>query len=199
MTDLLVRAGLAVIAGAAFLRGAGVVIGGIRSFVGRRRFERTRVTWAEMAIVPEPLLMVGASVWAFLGAAQPGMLAAAAGVALTAAGVLVIGWTFWSWPSLHVGHGVLPDQALVTAGAYGFVRHPVYLGGLLLWLGLAIGFESLATAAVTLLYVIPAYGLYARSEEAMMTEQFGDTYRRYAARVPGFLPFPRPRRTATPE
>lgn len=179
---------LAAISAAAFLRGAAVTVGGIRSFLGRRRFEHTRMGWAERVIIPEPFLMVGFSVAVFVDPPRQSLAAATAGVLLAAAGLLVIGWTMRSWPSLHVGHGVLPDQKLVTTGAYGWVRHPVYLGGLLLGGALAAGSGSLATAALTLFYVVPAYGFYARSEEAMMAEQFGDTYRRYAARVPGFVP-----------
>lgn len=188
MTDLVARASLAVIAGAAFSRGVIVVLGGIRSLWGRRRFERARMGWAEVGVVPEPFLIAGASVALFVTSPQPGLATALPGVLLTTAGLLLIAWTFRSWPSLHVGHGVLPDQKLLSTGAYGWVRHPVYVGGVLLWAALAVGFASLATAALTVLYVIPAYVLYARSEEAMMTEQFGDAYRRYAARVPRFLP-----------
>ena len=79
----------------------------------------------------------------------------------------------------------------MTQGAYGFVRHPVYLAALLVWLGLGVAFGSAVTLAIALLYVLPAYVLYARSEEAMMLEGFGEAYRQYCRTVPMFIPRPR--------
>jgi len=83
---------------------------------------------------------------------------------------------------------VLADHRLVTRGAYGFVRHPVYLAAFLIWLALAVGFLSLTAFLVTVLYVIPIYLLYMRSEEAMMLECFGERYGSYRRRVPMLLP-----------
>jgi protein-S-isoprenylcysteine O-methyltransferase Ste14 len=63
----------------------------------------------------------------------------------------------------------------------------------LLWLALAAAFSSLAAFLVTILYVIPSYWLYVRSEERMMLEQFGEPYQTYQART-GML-FPKLRRS----
>jgi protein-S-isoprenylcysteine O-methyltransferase Ste14 len=97
-------------------------------------------------------------------------------------------WTFASWPTLFVGHGVLTDHKLVTRGAYGFVRHPAYLAAFVVWLSLAVGFRSGAVLALTVLYVIPIYVLYMRSEEAMLAEFFGDQYQDYRRIVPMLVP-----------
>jgi protein-S-isoprenylcysteine O-methyltransferase Ste14 len=56
------------------------------------------------------------------------------------------------------------------------------------WAGLSLAFLNPAAALITLVYVTPAYLLYARSEEAMMVESFGDAYVRYRERVPAVLP-----------
>ena len=87
---------------------------------------------------------------------------------------------------------MLADHELVTRGAYGCVRHPVYLAALLVWLALAVGYLSGTALAVTALYVIPIYLLYIRSEEEMMLETFGDAYREYRNVVPMLVPRPRP-------
>jgi protein-S-isoprenylcysteine O-methyltransferase Ste14 len=68
------------------------------------------------------------------------------------------------------------------------VRHPVYLGALLIWGGLTLCFLSPIAAAITAVYVIPAYLLYIRSEEAMMLDSFGDQYAGYRQQVPMLLP-----------
>src|SRR5207245_6941994 len=109
------------------------------------------------------------------------------------AGFFVICWvvifcTYLCWSSIFAGHGVLRGHRLITTGAYGVVRHPVYLGAIVIWVGLALAFTHLVTFALAALYVIPIYLLYLRSEEAMMLESFGDQYRDYRRRVPRLLP-----------
>ena len=77
---------------------------------------------------------------------------------------------------------------LVTDGPYRFARHPTYLGGFLIWLSPAVGFPSLVTLLVALVYVVPAYVRYARSEEVMLSRAFGAAYAAYSSRVGMFFP-----------
>ncbi|HET6304308.1 MAG TPA: isoprenylcysteine carboxylmethyltransferase family protein [Myxococcota bacterium] len=116
------------------------------------------------------------------------LAAALVGAVLLLGGWILVLWTFASWPSIFVGHALLHDHRLVTHGAYELVRHPVYLGALLIWIGLAVAFASGWTLAIAVLYVLPAYLLYMRDEEAMLEEAFGEAYRRYRAKVPMLLP-----------
>jgi protein-S-isoprenylcysteine O-methyltransferase Ste14 len=83
---------------------------------------------------------------------------------------------------------VVEGHRLVTGGAYGFVRHPIYLAVALVWLGLAVAFASPAALLLTVLYVIPSYVFYMRSEEEMMLGAFGETYRAYQRAVPFLVP-----------
>ena len=137
----------------------------------------------------EPFLLLAWS-YGFLAnlpsSANP--IAAGAGAVVVLAGWALLVWTWLSWPRIYAGHAVLEDHALVSSGAYGMVRHPVYLGAFVIWFGLALGFLSLGTLLITVLYVIPSYHLYARSEEEMMLDAFGDEYRDYRQQVPMWLP-----------
>jgi protein-S-isoprenylcysteine O-methyltransferase Ste14 len=79
------------------------------------------------------------------------------------------------------------DTQLVTSGPYGFVRHPIYSGVLLMMIGTAI-------AMVPLWWIIvAAAGFYffysARAEERFMAERFPDEYPVYRSRTKMFLPF----------
>lgn len=80
-----------------------------------------------------------------------------------------------------------PTTALVTSGAHGLSRNPIYIGLFLNYVGLALLANS-ASAIVLLvpLAVVMRYGVVAR-EEAYLTRKFGDAYGAYLARVPRWL------------
>lgn len=77
---------------------------------------------------------------------------------------------------------------LATSGPYAHTRNPLYLGSLLIGLGLAVagGRWSLATAFVV--FFVLVYGPVMRREEAGLREQYGQKYETYAAAVPMFFP-----------
>jgi protein-S-isoprenylcysteine O-methyltransferase Ste14 len=143
---------------------------------------------------PEPplLLVVTALLWLRgVPPTEPAILQSVR--VLSAAGVALAAFAFGIWalrsiPGVSPGHYVLPDQVVVTGGAYGVVRHPLYLQAILVWLTIALGFSSLTAFVITLLYVIPAYIAFARSEEKMMLEEMGEAYSAYRERVGMFLP-----------
>ncbi|MCH7858797.1 MAG: isoprenylcysteine carboxylmethyltransferase family protein [Candidatus Marinimicrobia bacterium] len=77
---------------------------------------------------------------------------------------------------------VLPD------GPYRIVRHPYYLGGIILIMGLAIGLSSVWGIAGTLFLLIPSAIYVARLEDEALAEKFGEDWRSYADRT--YLMFP---------
>jgi protein-S-isoprenylcysteine O-methyltransferase Ste14 len=87
---------------------------------------------------------------------------------------------------------------LATAGPYAYVRNPIYLGSIVLGIGM-VGLLGdpwmllLCAAAFTFLYVsiIPA-------EERFLRGEFGAEYERYCAEVPRLLPRFIPWNGATP-
>jgi protein-S-isoprenylcysteine O-methyltransferase Ste14 len=178
----------------AYLRTGLVLLATLRTVTARQRFEAFRVGWVEIACAVEPPLLLVVT-WVFQRRLLPGTVvppsaasAAVLGAVLVVLAWVLYGWTFASWPTLFVGHGVLAGHRLVTRGAYGFVRHPAYLAAFLVWLSLAVGFRSTAVLAITVLYVIPIYVLYIRSEETMLGEFFGEQYRDYRRTVPMLVP-----------
>jgi protein-S-isoprenylcysteine O-methyltransferase Ste14 len=76
---------------------------------------------------------------------------------------------------------------LVTTGIYGYVRHPQYLGILLLTFGMNIQWLTLLTLLLYPFLVILYYRL-AKKEAKEMEEKFGDEYRKYKQKVPMFIP-----------
>jgi protein-S-isoprenylcysteine O-methyltransferase Ste14 len=170
------------------------VIGAVRSLTSRGRFEVFRFGAVEAVTLLEPVALAATTIVLLLdlpsaSSVSAGQaIAALAGAVVAAVGLALVLWTLLSWRHLFVGHAILGGQQLVTHGAYRLVRHPVYLGAFLIWGGLSLCFLSYFAAAVTVLYVTPAYLLYIRSEEQMMLSTFGDQYADYRRKVPMLLP-----------
>ena len=78
-------------------------------------------------------------------------------------------------------------RALATTGPYARFRHPQYVGFILVMLGFLVQWPTLLTLAMFPILVF-MYVRLARHEEHEAMAEFGDAYRRYMARVPGFLP-----------
>jgi methanethiol S-methyltransferase len=76
---------------------------------------------------------------------------------------------------------------LATAGVYAYVRHPQYVGFILVMFGFLVQWPTLLTLAMFPVLVF-MYVRLARTEEGDSTREFGDQYRTYMAQVPGFIP-----------
>jgi len=72
---------------------------------------------------------------------------------------------------------------LVTSGVYRLSRNPMYVGTLLLLLGLASLLASPVSLALSLTYVAYMDRLQIRPEERLLRARFGPTYDAYAAGV----------------
>jgi protein-S-isoprenylcysteine O-methyltransferase Ste14 len=123
--------------------------------------------------------------------APAGLLHAAAvvaGVALLAAAGFLAVWGYRSMGGEFSSEAaVRTDTVLVTRGAFGLVRHPMYLAVLLLWAGSALALPS-PLMALCWLALTPAFVARSRAEERLLTHHFGSAYDDYAARVPMLVP-----------
>lgn len=76
---------------------------------------------------------------------------------------------------------------LATAGLYSRVRHPQYIGFVMIMFGFLLQWPTIITVVMfpVLVYM---YGHLARKEEADMRAAFGAEYDKYATQVPAFIP-----------
>ena len=79
------------------------------------------------------------------------------------------------------------SRSLATTGPYGYVRHPQYVGFIMVMFGFLLQWPTILTLAMfpvlTMMYV-----KLARTEEQDARAAFRDAYASYAAEVPGFIP-----------
>lgn len=101
---------------------------------------------------------------------------------------IFMGAGFWllaaSWNVLYEAQVA---HRLAVSGPYARVRHPQYIGFVLIMLGFLVQWPTLVTLAMFPILVF-MYGRLAKREEREMLIQFGDEYRRYTEMVPGFFP-----------
>jgi protein-S-isoprenylcysteine O-methyltransferase Ste14 len=76
-----------------------------------------------------------------------------------------------------------PSTALITTGVFQISRHPMYLGFVLILVGLAILLGSLTPYFVIPIFAILMDRVFIQVEERMLKEQFGPTWLTYKARV----------------
>jgi len=112
------------------------------------------------------------------------------GLALTAAGLL-----FTVWARVHLGQNwsgivtIKQDHELITTGPYALVRHPIYTGLLLAFLGSALAVGGAFRGALVMALVLFALVRKLRIEERGMRQRFGEAYAVYAKNVPALIPF----------
>jgi protein-S-isoprenylcysteine O-methyltransferase Ste14 len=80
----------------------------------------------------------------------------------------------------------LPDH-VVTTGPFRHVRHPIYLGVMLVYLGLALATASLLSLAI-LVGIFFFYNYIAGYEEKLLVARFGQAYKEYKARTGKWVP-----------
>jgi protein-S-isoprenylcysteine O-methyltransferase Ste14 len=109
-------------------------------------------------------------------------------------GVLIVaaGEAIRLWAVHHIGaiSRTRSDRLgpLIATGPFAFVRNPLYLGNILLWVGFALSAHLLWLAPIIVGLLAFEYHAIVRWEETLLAERLGDPYRRYMQRVPRWLP-----------
>ena len=76
---------------------------------------------------------------------------------------------------------------LAITGPYAYVRHPQYVGFILIMLGFLFQWPTLVTL-VMFPILVTMYVKLARREEREVLEEFGDTYQAHIVSTPAFIP-----------
>lgn len=90
-----------------------------------------------------------------------------------------------NWANIESGQ-VLQDQNVVASGMYSYIRHPIYVGDLLLLTGLELALNSWMVLGVLIL--TPVVLFKAMKEERMLAEKLTG-YDIYCQRSKRFIPF----------
>ena len=158
-----------------------------------------------VVLVVYPLMVIGLP-WALsllttrLGWTEAGPSAwNSLGLIPVAAGILGLIWVFSVMfaqiprlpevVELDEGEGLVTatSRILITHGPFAYSRNPMFLSGLIVWLGWAIFYGSVLIGIVTVIFWSLSNGLKVPQEERGLEARFGDAYRDYTRRVPRWL------------
>lgn len=107
----------------------------------------------------------------------------------------LLGEGFRLWGVIYAGSetrttGNVGGTFLVVSGAFAYVRNPLYLGNILLYMGIGIMsmalFPYLQIAALIFFYI--QYRIIIAEEEAYLVRTFKQEYEKYRNSVPRFIP-----------
>jgi protein-S-isoprenylcysteine O-methyltransferase Ste14 len=99
---------------------------------------------------------------------------------------IIAGWLARSGLRVVFGE-VRQEPRVIREGVFSIVRHPIYLGAMLVYLGLLVFSFSVAAAFIWVV-IIGFYYFLCRHEEKLLTTKFGDDYTTYMREVPMLLP-----------
>jgi protein-S-isoprenylcysteine O-methyltransferase Ste14 len=105
-------------------------------------------------------------------------------------GSLIILRCFWDFTLKGRGTPVPsdPPKELVSTGFYRYVRNPIYVGVLLIFLGHFLWFGYWALLIYTVFAFIGVHSFVVLYEEPTLKRKFGTSYEDYLKRVPRWIP-----------
>ncbi len=139
-----------------------------------------------LGVEPTFFGMYESHLWAYL-ISRTGFISLQAGVYLvmaTSTGLILLGFTLLAagWKEVYRGEG-----ALVTDSIYAKLRHPQYLGLILIAVAFLIMWPTILTILLAP-FLIGRYLLLAREEDRELEKEFGEEFKHYRETVPPFIP-----------
>lgn len=104
--------------------------------------------------------------------------------------VLVFGGLIYLGSAWEVLYKAQRSHTLAVSGPYATIRHPQYVGFIVIILGFLLQWPTLLTLLMFPI-LVTMYIRLAHQEERDALAEFGDEYARYAAVTPAFLPWGR--------
>lgn len=107
--------------------------------------------------------------------------------------LVAVGGIIRLWPVFVLGKrfsglvAIQPDHTLVTTGIYGVVRNPSYVGMMLISFAWSLVFRS-GVGLILVALMIPPLIARIRSEERLLTSQFGEEYEAYRRKTWRLIP-----------
>jgi protein-S-isoprenylcysteine O-methyltransferase len=84
---------------------------------------------------------------------------------------------------------VTTNQPVIDKGPYRRIRHPGYLGGFIMFLGIGLCLGNWLSIVIFMIEIVVVYSKRVHAEEKALVETIGEPYREYMKRTKRFIPF----------
>jgi len=115
--------------------------------------------------------------------AKPNIYSLLSGIGFVVLGLLLRGWA--------CGH-LKKEKRLAVSGPYKYTRNPLYLGNLIIGMGIVAGARSWWVLAIFIAYFLKFYPVVIIKEKNKMQQLFPQEYKEYSSKVPLFIPSLKP-------
>lgn len=109
--------------------------------------------------------------------------------------LLLIGESIRIWAVRYAGGRTRTRKVgaprLVTDGPFAYVRNPLYLGNILIYVGIVLiggGNNMWWLLLISIIFFMFQYSLIVSLEQEILTKKFGDNYLEYCDNVPALFP-----------
>jgi protein-S-isoprenylcysteine O-methyltransferase Ste14 len=140
------------------------------------------------------LITVGYSLSFAIGATKIGRIYPwntffAIGMALFVIGFLIRIHSIWTLKQ-YFTYSVtkVESHKIIDTGLYKYIRHPGYLGQLIIFLGISASISNWLSMLLMMIPVTLGYLYRIRVEERFMTDQLGEDYKKYQDRTKRIIP-----------
>ncbi|RPG80831.1 MAG: DUF1295 domain-containing protein [Crocinitomicaceae bacterium TMED114] len=139
-----------------------------------------------------PLVLLGHVEWTVMSAAPDGtwiwpLVCLSVGMAGQTVRAWCVGYTPRGTSGRNTKEGQVAES-LNTLGMYSICRHPLYLGNLLMWLGIVMYMGHVWFTVAFLLTYVLYYERIMFAEEQFLRGKFGQAYLDWSSNVPAFWP-----------
>jgi len=96
--------------------------------------------------------------------------------------VIIFGMMIWIIGKITLGEyftSSVSPKGLVTKGIYAKIRHPLYCGGIMIYIGVSLLFRSWIGLILAIFLVTPMLIYFAKKEEELLYERYQEKYSDY--------------------
>ncbi|MBQ13661.1 MAG: hypothetical protein CMQ17_04600 [Gammaproteobacteria bacterium] len=147
--------------------------------------KRSRIS--SLVYDPAVVVQILFTYYYFLATTNPGLTSSYFALCLYVMSLTLFWWAIVTAKKLNFAFSAEVGE-IVTTGPFAWVRHPIYLSYVFIWLGSTLLFNSLPLW-ITLVYLITFYVFSAKSEEkVILNSRYSTEYLEYSQNVGMFLP-----------
>jgi protein-S-isoprenylcysteine O-methyltransferase Ste14 len=107
------------------------------------------------------------------------------------AAIIIPGVLIRLWATKHIGRRmpwIKKGKYLIKTGPYAIVRNPLYVGNIMIAVGLSLFSELVWFVPIVFIYLFTLYHLVAQFEEKKLSDRWGEDYLAYLREVPRWIP-----------